>query len=177
MRWKQKGAILSLEVTIFLALAMAALVGTCALFGSKYINNQKSAVMMQEAEHLDKALIMYGRFHRGVNTKNMTVSGWDVEYEKPPIYPTSESEIAKLRDYKTGYFADNILIETDTKAKKRSSKVGVYYYIPYQSAQAGNNAVVNSSHPQAFAYDLYVKLPNGQTYYTQNSKSRMNKSY
>jgi len=181
MRFKKHGTALTLEIAGFFIIVFAVFAGMRA-FNANSVSGYQASIMMQQAESIDRALLKYGQMHRGFDKKSAKIDPNKEERgliaKKPPLYPATQKDLENLRDYSIGYVSPTIVISNDDPRsnvinhKPAGKKAGIYYYVPY--GIDGNT--LGDSAPGvgegAYSFDLYVDLPNGRRYYTQNSKNR-----
>lgn len=187
MKKKKPGMVFTMEVLLYLVIVFVVIAGGMRYFSMNSLSGYKASIMMQQAESLDRALLKYGQMHRGVDKDTAKVRTRDGNKEtflvdRPPVYPATYNDFKNLRDYSTGYVAENVVLPTDAKRIETLTnggaghENGIFYYIPYDSK--GNVIASSDSAGQeegAYAFDLFVDLPDGTRYYTQNSKNRDNR--
>ena len=190
-KFKKSGMAFTVDVLLYLVIVFVLIAGGMRYLNMNLLSSYRASIMMQQAESIDRALLKYGQMHRGLDKDSVQFKIREGNKgtflaDRPPVYPATANDFKNLRNYPSGYIAPNIVINGDTKlidqleaqgkSDSKGDEYGVYYYIPYNSKGSRISSSDSTGKEEgAYAFDLYVDLPDGTRYYTQNSKNRANR--
>lgn len=176
---KKKGGLLSLDIMAWIALALI-LFGTGTYAGANLIHAYRADLLRQQAASIDQALFLYSQSHR--TTGSVKVQKNDgaksVQAETLPTYPAEISSLGVIKEVKdypgqdTGYFSRMAhFINTKTGSGTTDASKGYFRYTPIrQNSADAPSAYYDINSDAIIAYDLEVTLPNGQNYFSPNSR-------
>lgn len=179
MTHKKRGGLLSLDIIAWIALALI-LFGIGTYVGADLVHAYRADLLRQQASSIDQALLLYSRSHQ--TTGSVVVKKGDgtksVQAETLPTYPaeiTSLGVIKEVKDYPgqdTGYFSRMAhFINTKTSSGTTEATKGYFRYKPIrQNSKDAPAEYYDVTSDAIIAYDLEVTLPNGQNYFSPNSR-------
>lgn len=179
MTHKKRGGLLSLDIIAWIALALI-LFGIGTYVGADLVHAYRTDLLRQQASSIDQALLLYSRSHQTTGSVTIHKNGdaRSVQSEVLPTYPaeiTSLGVIKEVKDYPgqdTGYFSRMAhFINTKTSSGTTEATKGYFRYKPIrQNSKDAPAEYYDVTSDAIIAYDLEVTLPNGQNYFSPNSR-------
>ena len=173
MRLKKSGAFLSMDAIMYMVVILIVLVGGIGLIGQRQYAKYRDGIYRTQVDSIDASLIKYGKYHRGIKpgTVKYNSDTNTVTAETPAAYPATLKVLRDDRDYNTGWFDANILLDGDSEEYKNKieTKSGKHPGLIHYQAFDENGTLVTDDSDVAYAFNLYVELSEGDDYYSHNS--------
>ena len=170
MRWKKRGAFLSLDSIMYMVVILVILAGGFGMLGYRHYAKYKDSIYRAQVDSIDTSLVKYGKYHRGIRDNIKIDSENDkVVAETPAVYPPTLDALKEDRNYGTGWFDANVIYEKDAQQDKLTNDKKKHPgLVHYEALKEDGNIASDSD--VAYAFNLWVELSEGDDYYSRNSK-------
>lgn len=158
MYYKKSGFILNFKLAVYTVLVVM-MFSSGIYLGISAVSAYRADQLRATAESIDHSLFLYSQSHKKLDPDSIYIVEQDskqhIKSKSKPVYPADLTEIGIVQT-KFGYISELI---TFTNTVSASDLKGIFHYEPVLDPDG-----------ECTAYNLRVRLPNGEIYISPGSK-------